>query len=208
MSIKIKICGVRSLDEAQAVIEGGADFVGFQFIPFAKRKISVEEAVKIIKKLPSNIQYVGVFVNEQAKIVNGIAAKCKLTYIQLHGDEPPQYCRLMKFPVIKAFEVRNTLDLSLFKSYQGIVNKFLLDTPHDKSRRPGETFDFNLAIEPCKKYQIMIAGGLSVKNVKRAIRLLHPWGVDVSGSIRERGRIDLKKVEKFVQTVRRVETQL
>lgn len=205
--VLIKICGIQVLEEAKTVIEGGVDFVGFQFITFAKRKITLEKAFKIIKQLPSSIRCVGVFVDENPKIVNKIATECHLTYVQLQGSESPQYCKLIKFPIIKGFEVREELDLSIFKPYEKVVDKFLLDTPHDSLRDPKKTFNFGIAIEACKKYEIMIAGGLSAENIGRAIKLLHPWGVDVSGSVREDEKINLEKVKEFVRTVRKVETK-
>ncbi len=203
--IKIKVCGVRTLEDASAIIEGGADFLGFQFISFAKKPITLEKALEIIKELPEEARLVGVFVDENPEKINSIAFQCNLSYIQLHGRESPEYCRLIKTPLIKAFEVMDGLDLKIFEPYEGIVDKFLLDTPHDKARQPGQTFDWNMAKEACQNYDIMIAGGLSTENVGEVIKLLHPWGIDVSGGVMEDDKISEEKVKEFVQVVREAE---
>lgn len=193
------------LEDSLAIIEGGADFLGFQFIPFAKRSISLERALGIIPKLPEEAKLVGVFVNKNPEKVNFIASQCNLSYIQLHGEESLEYCKLIKTPIIKAFEVVDELNPKIFEPYQSIVDKFLLDTPHGRNREAAQTFDWNIAKEACQKYDIMIAGGLSAENVGEAIKLLHPWGVDVSGAVMENDKISKEKVKEFVQAVRTAE---
>lgn len=202
---KIKVCGIKTLEDAQSIIEGGVDFIGFQFISFAKKPISPEKALEIIQKLPKETKLVGVFVNENQEKVNSITSQCNLSYVQLQGKESPEYCKLIKTPIIKAFEVMDELDLKIFEPYKGIVDKFLLDTPHDRARQPGQIFNWNIAKEACQKYDIMIAGGLSIENVSKAIKLLHPWGVDVSGGVMENNKISQAKVKEFIKAVRDAE---
>src|SRR5215813_1124613 len=92
MPVKVKICGVRTLEEALVAAEGGADFLGFNFWPSSPRYIPPELAAEIAGQLPHELTKVGVFVNEDRSRVREVAEYVRLDAVQLHGDESPEYC--------------------------------------------------------------------------------------------------------------------
>ncbi len=106
--VKIKICGITNPDDAAWVANLGADYLGMVFARDSKRKISLEKAREIVDAVPPFIEKVGLFVNEEPKVVNKILALCKLEVLQFHGEETPDYCNQFKgqAKVIKAFRIK------------------------------------------------------------------------------------------------------
>ena len=143
--VKIKICGITNLADAEKAVELGADALGFIFSK-SPRRIDAEIATEIIKELPPFISTVGVFVNESGEVVKHIASVCRLNVLQFHGDELPEFCSQFGRKIIKAFRVKNPDDLSMLPGYKGIVSAYLLDS-RVKGKRggTGETFDWELA---------------------------------------------------------------
>lgn len=200
--VRVKICGVRSLDEAEAAIEYGADALGFNFWPHSPRFIMPCDAQEIIKKLPPVVSCIGVFVNEEPERIIEIASATGLNGIQLHGDETPDICsRLGGLKLIKAFRVGADFDLNRIKDYN--VNSVLLDTKvKNNYGGTGERFDWSIAIEAKRFAPIILAGGLSAENVAEAIEYAHPMAVDVcSGVEAEPGRKDISKIRDFMKAV-------
>ena len=105
--VKVKICGMTNLKDALLAAESGADAVGFIFYKESPRSISQKEVKKIVVQLPPFVETVGVFVNETSDKVNRIAEQCRLTAVQLHGNESPAFCRRIKGRVVKAFRVKD-----------------------------------------------------------------------------------------------------
>ena len=202
--VKIKICGMTNLEDAQAAIELGADVLGFIFSK-SLRRIDAEIATEIIKELPPFLTTVGVFVNESADVVKHIASVCRLNVLQFHGDELPEYCGQFGRKVIKAFRVKNPDDLSMLPGYKGIVSAYLLDS-RVKGKRggTGETFDWELAKIAIPYGRVILAGGLTPENVVEAINAVHPYAVDVgSGVEASPGKKDHEKMKRFVEAVRK-----
>ena len=123
--IKIKVCGTTNLNDARFAVDSGADAIGFIFYKKSPRYILQKDAKDIVAKLPPFVETVGVFVNETSDRVNRIAEQCKLTAIQLHGDESPAFCRRIKRRVIKAFRVKDNNSFKGMADYH--VSGFLLD---------------------------------------------------------------------------------
>ena len=201
--IKVKICGTTSLKDAQIAVESGADAVGFIFYKKSPRCISQSEVKDIISQLPPFIEAVGVFVDENSDKVNRIAEHCRLTAVQLHGEESPAFCRRIKRRVIKALRVQGADSFKGMSNYQ--VSGFLLDSYSDESKGgTGETFDWNLALRAKKQGPVILAGGLNPYNVYTAIHRVKPYGVDVcSGVEKSPGIKDLIKVDEFIKSVRK-----
>jgi len=201
--IKIKVCGTTNLEDALFAVDSGADAIGFIFYKKSPRYILQKEAKDIVAKLPPFVETVGVFVNEKSDKVNRIAEQCKLTAIQLHGDESPAFCRRIKRRVIKAFRVRGADSFKGMANYD--VSGFLLDSYNDESRGgTGKTFDWNLALRAKKQGPIILAGGLNPYNVYTAIHRVKPYGVDVcSGVEKSPGIKDSVKMDEFIKSVRK-----
>jgi phosphoribosylanthranilate isomerase len=207
--VRVKICGIRSLEEALVALELGADAIGFNLWPRSPRYVDAEKARDIIAQLPPLMSCIGVFVNEKAEKIEEIAARARLDGIQLHGDESPEFCNaLEQHRICKAFRVGDGFDLKVFDSYR--VNSFLLDA-HVKGEYggTGKHFDWSIAAEAARRAPVILAGGLTSDNVAYAIRTVSPFGVDVcSGVEAEPGRKDPDKMRSFMEEVSRANSFL
>jgi len=199
----IKICGMTNLRDAEETAARGVNALGFIFAP-SPRRIEAAVAKEIIRRLPSSVMKVGVFVDERVEEVRKIVEDCGLDVVQLHGQESPAYCRELSFPYIKAIRVKDEMSLKEMERY--FFAPILLDAwAGDRAGGTGETFSWELALR-VRKRRFILSGGLRPENVTEAITLLHPWGVDVcSGVEMERGKKDLSKVKKFIEEVQRVD---
>lgn len=192
----VKICGITNREDALAAVEGGASALGFNFYPKSPRYIAPEDAAPIIKALPHRIWKVGVFVNEPPETVAEIAERIGLDVVQLHGDEAPRALP-RGIRVWKAFRVDSTFDPARLERYP--VEAYLLDAPSvDAYGGTGSTFDWSLTAGVRKK--IVLAGGLDAGNVRRAIRLVRPWGLDACSRLeRAPGRKDHQRMTEFLR---------
>ena len=200
--VKVKVCGITNLKDAQAALEAGADALGFVFAA-SPRKVTTAQASKIVKALGPWVATVGVFVNETPESMIRTASECGLSCIQLHGDENPLLTKkLSSFKVIKVFRVDERFKQSVMDRYD--ADAFLLDTKtKDLFGGSGKTFDWKL-LDPKKiRRPFILSGGLHPKNVRRAVRALKPYGVDVSSGVeRFPGKKDQKLMKEFIQNAK------
>lgn len=203
--VKVKICGITSYDDASAAVEAGADALGFVFYDKSPRFINPVRAAGIISKLPPFIQTVGLFVNEETEQVNWTADYCGLDIVQLHGDETPEDCLELKRRVIKAFRIEKIISIDPLEKYQDYqVSGYLLDAwSPDAYGGTGRTFNWELA-QSAKQYgPVILAGGLTPENVAEAIRVVNPYGVDVSSGVESAlGKKDAEKVREFIRAAK------
>lgn len=206
----VKICGITNQADARVAAEAGADLIGFVFHPPSPRHVSPEQVREIVRGIrPTTAareadafpRFVGVFVDRRTEAVARILDFCGLDYAQLHGTEPPQDLTALTelgHQVIKAFRVRDADSLAGVSGYQAAA--YLLDTyvpgaPGGTGRR----FDWSLALDAKRHGPVILAGGLRPDNVGEAVRMIRPWGVDVSSGVEsEPGRKDPDKVRRFV----------
>ena len=130
--------------------------------------------------------------------MNATADACRLDIVQLHGEEPPEFCGLVERRVIKAFRVRDEASLEPMRNYR--VAGFLLDawSPHAHGGT-GATFNWELARAAATHGPIILAGGLTPGNVRTAVDIVAPYGVDVSSGVESApGRKDPEKVREFI----------
>lgn len=201
--IRVKICGICDLETALAAVEAGADALGFVFAP-SRRRVTPDQAREIIKELPAFVSRVGVFVNSSFREVTGIAGYAGLDTIQLHGDEPPEFCSALGFRVIKGFSVAGREDLLAAERYR--VDAYLLDARVPGSRGgTGASFDWRLASN-FRHGPLILAGGLTPENVREAIKTVRPYAVDVSSGVETGGRKDIKKIKEFIRRVKSCST--
>lgn len=198
--VKVKICGITNLDDAMAAADFGADALGFVFFKKSPRYISPANAKKIIKKLPPFISTLGIFVNENKKNIEKIVLQTGINIIQLHGDETPKACNLSK-PVIKAIRVKSIENLELVSKYKDMVSAFLLDTyTPEVFGGSGQIFNWDIAVEAKQFGRVILAGGLTPANIEKAVRLVHPYAVDVSSGVEaEKGKKDHRKMKFFIE---------
>ena len=218
--IWIKICGTTNLEDALTTVNAGADALGFVFYENSPRKVDEESARKIVAELPSNIEKVGVFVNEPVERVLQTVAQVSLTAVQLHGVEShePGFVRRLKhgrnvkvFFVLPATEIGIGADLNGAGTASVDAVFFDSGTPQMPGGT-GKTFDWKQAASRIKeigeKVKVVAAGGLNPTNVADAIRILKPWGVDVASGVEARpGKRDPEKVRAFIEAVRNAAVQ-
>jgi phosphoribosylanthranilate isomerase len=183
--VKVKICGITDWTDARRAIAEGADFLGFNFYLPSPRYISPGNAERIVRRLPPNVEAVGVFVNETEEQTLEIARAVGLDYLQLHGDESPATTRRLQrfFPVIKAVRVRDSFRPAQLAKY-GHCSAILLDGFDRRSRGgTGKTFRWDIAKRAKKYGRIFLAGGLAPDNIAEAILAAQPYAVDVCSGV-------------------------
>ena len=197
--VKVKICGITTLDDARMAVDAGADALGFVFYDKSPRCINPVAAANIIAKLPPFIQTVGLFVNEEIGQINWTADFCGLDVVQLHGDETPEDCQDVNRRVIKAFRIQNIVSIDPLKKYQ--VSGYLLDAwSPDAFGGTGRTFNWEVAAAARQYGRIILAGGLSPDNVAEALQVVKPYAVDVSSGVESApGKKDAEKVKMFIK---------
>jgi phosphoribosylanthranilate isomerase len=204
---KVKICGLTTLEDARFVSGALADYLGFIFYPDSPRYIEPAKAGAIINWLEGPGK-VGVFVNQPLDDVNSIARQTGIDYIQLHGNESPDYCALVEKPIIKAFHVDSDTDPtkleSRIESYLDQVEYLLFDTKSDTDwGGTGQTFDWSILNEISNDKPFFLSGGLNAKNVQEAIQTVQPYAVDLSSGLEESpGLKDFDKIELFFDKMR------
>lgn len=202
----MKICGVTLRDQALAIAELGADYLGINLWPHSKRYLPLEKALEWMKDVPKTTQLVGVFVNPDPGYAQEAMATGLLSYIQLHGDETPEFCADLTARgarVLKAIQVRDEASLDAIGDFS--VHDILLDAYHPQARGGiGETFPWSLALEFKQRYperSLWLAGGLTPDNVAEAVQGVHPHAVDVASGV-ESGIPGVKDMEKVAQFIR------
>ncbi|MFH0732669.1 MAG: phosphoribosylanthranilate isomerase [Candidatus Omnitrophota bacterium] len=203
--VKVKVCGITNLDDAQAATGMGADMLGFVFYKKSPRYISPKRALDIISNLPQHVEKVALFVNEKEENVRAILNQIKeIGILQFHGEETPQYCGSFNKAVIKAVRVKDAQSIKALSLYE--VNYFLLDAfKEDAYGGTGEKFNWELAKE-AKSYKIpiILSGGLNPENVEEAIRVVEPFMVDVSSGVEiSPGKKDPELIKKFMEVVKK-----
>jgi phosphoribosylanthranilate isomerase len=200
--VRVKICGISTVEDALMAVEAGADALGFVFFQGSSRYISPEQAAAIIRCLPPFVQTVGLFVNEELTIVNAIADQCGLDLVQLHGEESPDFCNGVTRRVIKAFRVKDAASLDAMAGYR--VAAYLLDAWSPVAHGgTGTTFNWDIAATAAASHRIILAGGLTPDNVTAAIAAVHPYAVDVSSGVESGPRKkDAGLVSRFIRSCR------
>ncbi|MDD5434370.1 MAG: phosphoribosylanthranilate isomerase [Nitrospira sp.] len=202
--VKVKICGITNLDDAMAAAEAGADALGFVFYPESPRYIEPGKARDIISKLPVFVSTVGVFVDENHDMIRRILRESGIQILQFHGEESPFLCTRFREKVIKAIVIKDSESINSMMMYS--VDSFLLDT-HDKDKKggTGKTFNWEFANMAKEHGRVILSGGLQPANVREAIEMVHPYGVDVSSGVEiTPGKKDHDKVAEFIREVRKI----
>ena len=199
----IKICGIKTLKDALAAIDAGADYLGFNFYPKSVRFVEKEtcaEITSVLKKEHPQIKLVGVFVNSTVDEIKNILETCSLDLAQLHGDETRETFAQLAPRAFKAFRGIPS-DITGYERNDGPA--FLVDAAvKGVYGGSGVTADWSAAAELAKKYPLLLAGGLTPENVADAVRQVKPWGVDVASGVESApGEKDASKMKAFVRAI-------
>lgn len=217
---RVKICGIRDSDSALVAARSGADLLGFCFVEGVRRQLTPFQGQEIVRGYrirtrdhrrsrarESTAKTVGLFRNQDAKWVNRVAQQVDLDYIQLCGEEDEQYCRAIWKPIIRQVRVpqdidrhdlSRTVDSHLEAGRHVLLDRFDPETPGGSGKR----FDWKLAEGISNNDRVLLAGGLDADNVKDAIALLQPWGVDVSTGVETDGIKDHHKIRAFINAAK------
>ncbi len=202
--MKVKVCGITSYDDAAMVLNQGVDALGFNFFPRSPRYISPDDARSIIRRIPPFVVTVGLFVNvARQDQVSEMARIAGVQVLQLHGDETPEYCSgLVDWPLIKALRIGKSEIPENLEEYP--VRGFLLDVKDDTLfGGTGKSFDWDIAKGIRRIRPIILAGGLRPDNVREAIRIVEPYGVDVCSGVESApGKKDAGRLIEFMNEVR------
>ena len=202
--MKIKFCGIRTIDDVRLINEAKPDFCGFIVeFPQSFRSVSESELRKLTAQVSPEIKKVGVFVNAQKNLVIRLLQEHVIDLAQLHGQEDEAYIKKLKsltdHPVMKAFSIREKKDLDAATASS--ADLILLD--HGKGGT-GETFDWSV-LDGWIQRPYFLAGGLNPENIPEAIQRIHPWGIDLSSAVETDGKKDREKILQAVKTVRNYE---
>jgi len=200
--VKVKICGLTNCDDAAAAIDMGADLLGFNFYPRSPRFIAPEKAGEIIGRLPGFVDVAGVFVNASFDEIRETLGVCPLNWVQLHGDETPDFCRSffsVNVKTMKALRVKDQSDIQKAEGY--FTDAILLDAfDPQKYGGTGLTFDWNIVGHIGKR--IFLAGGINPDNAAKAIEL-GVYGIDICSGIEAApGKKDHEKMKKLFENIR------
>lgn len=212
----VKICGITNVEDAHAAVDAGADMLGFVFYPPSPRYITPEKAREILDAIRNTpfairdsrfaIRAAGVFVNEPLEHIRTVMETASLDLAQLHGKEPSELVQALGIRAYKSIQATD-MDTAhaLIAHYRGALNgnrpAFIADAPPAKlPGGNGMVADWSVAREIAANFPILLAGGLNVENVREAIEIVKPYGVDVSSGVeRAPGLKDHDKVREFIK---------
>lgn len=208
--MKIKLCGLKRIEDIEAVNKAKPDYIGFVFAKKSRRYVSTETAERLKQHLNPDIEAVGVFVNEDIDKVIEQAKKQVIDVIQLHGEEDVAYVKDLKkavdVPIIKAISMTKQDARQQINMWEiSDVDYLLLDSGDGGT---GEQFNYKLLQEIGNlKKPYFLAGGLNPENLENAVQQLQnnqPYALDLSSGIETNGIKDLDKIKKAVEAARRI----
>lgn len=200
MSVRVKICGITSPEQALMAEDAGADLLGLVIYPNSTRYVHVQRAAQIRQVIGPKTQCVALLVNADKIVVHDVITQVKPDLLQFHGDESPEFCQQFNFPFIRAIRMREGLDIDAEVSAYKAEAGFLFDAwSEGQYGGTGHQFDWN-RLPTSTDYPLILAGGLNPDNVAEAVRLVKPDMVDVSGGVESSPGIkDAVKVAAFIR---------
>jgi len=209
--MKIKVCGMRDAENIRRVGELAIDFMGFIFYPssprFAGKDLLSPEA---LEKLPASVRKTGVFVSENLDTLFRYVEKQGLDVVQLHGNEMPEYCYILKekYPaidIIKAFPVSESSDFDRTKEYTTVCDYFLFDTKTSLYGGSGKQFDWKIIEDYQVKTPFFLSGGISTDDAEKIKGIRHSlfYGVDLNSRFELAAGIkDVDLLQTFIKTIK------
>jgi phosphoribosylanthranilate isomerase len=204
---RVKICGLTTLEDARFASGALADYLGFIFYDESPRYIDPSKAGAIINWL-EGAKKVGVFVNQTLDDVNTIAIQTGIDYVQLHGNESPEYCKLIDKPVIKVFRINDETDPEELNKqlieYEEVAEFFLFDTKSGNQwGGTGKVFDWSVLDKIKSDKPFFLSGGLTPDNVTDAVKKVQPFAIDLSSGVESApGVKDFDKLEILFDVMR------
>ncbi len=218
--MKVKICGIRTFEDAMMVVEAGVDIIGFNFYPGSPRYISPGDCMRLVVRLEtalrdemSRVTMMGVFVNSERDNIYAIFRDCHMDMIQLSGDEPPEVLEHLgerSFKVLRPTSLAGFLEEVDRYPRRTMAPAWMIDTFRPgQYGGTGQPVDWELAYQIARQTPILLAGGLKPHNVAEAIQRVQPWGVDVASGVESApGKKDPTMVRDFIQAARSAAKEL
>ena len=198
---KVKICGFTEAENAREAAIAGVDAVGLVFYDKSPRNVDILRAQEIIEALPPFVNRVGLFVNANPSFVDEVLCEVPLDTLQFHGDESNEFCSAFSMPFIKAISVEQNTDIEAAVATYPNSSGVLLDS-HIPGQFGGTGTTFDWSKIPVLDTPVLLAGGLTADNAGRAIDLVHPYAVDVSGGVESSAGVkDAHLITKFIEAV-------
>jgi phosphoribosylanthranilate isomerase len=202
--VRVKVCGVTSVDDASMCIALGVDAIGLNFWPRSVRRCALSVAREIVQLHKGRAVFVGVFVDAPELEIASTVEQVGLDCVQLHGDEPPALVQRFLPHAYKALRVRGESPLAMVRSYPGqhvLLDAYVPGMPGGT----GAVFDWTLAREVALERKLTLAGGLTADNVAAAVREVRPYCVDTASGVESAPGVKCReRVEQFVKQARGV----
>jgi phosphoribosylanthranilate isomerase len=204
MTVRVKICGITSPEQALMAQKSGADAIGLVIYEKSPRYVDIEQAKDIRVVISKTTLAIALLVNPSESLVKQVIAQVKPDYIQFHGDETPEFCQQFNFPFIRAVRMRDGLDIDAEVAAYKADGGFLFDAwSDDLYGGTGHSFDWS-RLPSTTDYKLILAGGLNPNNVAEAVAKTSPYMVDVSGGVEAcPGIKDPEKVEAFISEAKK-----
>lgn len=215
--MQVKICGITSVEQGCAIAQLGATALGYICVKKSPRYITPQNITPIVTAVSDEwpeVQHFGVFANDSLLSILNIVRAAGLTTVQLHGDETPATCHLLrdafkesglpKVKLVKALRIQSAEDLETAGSYEPYVDSLLLDAYHpEQLGGTGETIDWRSLQKFSPGRPWFLAGGLTPANVQTALTQISPDGIDLSSGVeRSPGDKDLEKVRELFEQIK------
>lgn len=201
--VRVKICGITTVEDAESAVDQGADFIGLNFWPKSPRAIDAPRGREIAEAVRGRASIVGVFVNQPPADVRRIAGRVELDLIQFHGDEGPGDLEPWGERAVKAVRFEGAPDPEALDDYKSVWG-FVVEPRSSAFGGTGRSWDYGAARALPRHKPFLLAGGLAPGNVAEAVAASRPWGVDVCSGVESApGVKDGEALWRFLQEVRR-----
>ena len=199
MTVRVKICGITSPEQALMAQQSGADAIGLVIYEKSPRYVDIEQAANIRAVIGQSTLAIALLVNPSESLVKQVISEVKPDYIQFHGDETADFCHQFNVPFIRAVRMRDGLDIEAEVAAYKAEGGFLFDAWNDDLYGgTGHSFDWS-RLPDSADYKLILAGGLNPSNVAQAVSITNPYMVDVSGGVEASpGVKDPVKVKAFI----------
>jgi phosphoribosylanthranilate isomerase len=202
--MRIKICGITTVEQGLAIAQMGATDLGFICVPSSPRYLDPTRLQSLTAALGNVANMVGVFADVAVMTIAQVVEQTKLSTVQLHGQESIEFCHQLRVAlptteIIKAWRVRDRADLAKIEAYSHVVDSLLLDAYHpDALGGTGQTLDWEQLSAFTPDIPWLLAGGLTPANICTALSQLHPDGIDLSSGVEVApGNKDLVLVDRL-----------
>ena len=172
--MRLKICGMREAENIRQLLALQPDYMGFIFYEKSSRFVGETLDEELLKSFPFTTRKVGVFVNATAAYILEMYKKYELDYVQLHGEELPDFCRNLKLKgvnIIKAFSMDENFNFGKLQNYKPYCDFFLFDTKGKERGGNGITFDWNILNQYDNEKSFFLAGGINLENIINAMEI-------------------------------------